>query len=367
MSYPSIDSLQKTLSNSVFTHTKDAKKAAGRALGTLIEIITYYLLREWNVYHNVAIERALPEFGNPSVTHNVEFTLHPITSSIHLEIPFQDKLTTVTIASYLSLDSSYTIKKNTLIDKNSVIKNACVIASNKDKIVIAHLEACSNTSASLEVVYQQDTPFAMFECKRVGVEEGNKKGPQTIEKAKQGAYVAQMTSALQKIRTEKGEKYGLIYENGLPVTAPYSELLHRIISMDTSIPNGFTLSVGVVSNHGNWFTSEDQNKELKVLADSYDWLLFLSDQGLAQFVTELLLNPKKEYQIIQDAFLSSYQEGKKSNTFTKVKIAYPAHVALIHYFHKNLSTIEGWFNVIAPMNASVDGLKSDLHKLIKKA
>ena len=50
----------------------------------------------------------------------------------------------------------------------------------------------------------------MFECKRVGVEEGNKKGPQTIEKAKQGAYVARTVSSLQKIRIDSGELHGVI-------------------------------------------------------------------------------------------------------------------------------------------------------------
>jgi hypothetical protein len=30
----------------VFGHTTDAKKAAGRALGTIVEIITFYLLKE---------------------------------------------------------------------------------------------------------------------------------------------------------------------------------------------------------------------------------------------------------------------------------------------------------------------------------
>ena len=53
--------------------------------------------------------------------------------------------------------------------------------------------------------------YAIFECKRVGVEEGSKKGPQTIEKAKQGAYVARTASSLQKIRTDSGEKFGIIY------------------------------------------------------------------------------------------------------------------------------------------------------------
>ena len=49
----------------------------------------------------------------------------------------------------------------------------------------------------------------MFECKRVGIEEGMTKGPQTIEKAKQGAYVARMASSLQKIRSESGEMQGI--------------------------------------------------------------------------------------------------------------------------------------------------------------
>lgn len=41
MSYQSIDTLQNTLKDTVFSHTKDAKKAAGRALGTMVELVTY--------------------------------------------------------------------------------------------------------------------------------------------------------------------------------------------------------------------------------------------------------------------------------------------------------------------------------------
>ena len=47
-------------------------------MGTLVEIITYYALKGWGFSENVAIERPLPEFGNPSISHNVEFSLHPI-------------------------------------------------------------------------------------------------------------------------------------------------------------------------------------------------------------------------------------------------------------------------------------------------
>ncbi|GEM_PF-5863407 len=44
MSYPSVDLLQKVLTQKVFHYAKDSKKAAGRALGTLVEIITFYAL-----------------------------------------------------------------------------------------------------------------------------------------------------------------------------------------------------------------------------------------------------------------------------------------------------------------------------------
>jgi hypothetical protein len=41
--------LQTTLAESVFRYAVDRKKAAGRALGTLVEIVTFYTLRAWNL------------------------------------------------------------------------------------------------------------------------------------------------------------------------------------------------------------------------------------------------------------------------------------------------------------------------------
>lgn len=58
MACPSVDRLQKMLAEDVFHYAKDAKKASGRALGTLIEIITFYLLKSWGLEHQVAIERS---------------------------------------------------------------------------------------------------------------------------------------------------------------------------------------------------------------------------------------------------------------------------------------------------------------------
>ena len=67
MSYPSVDALQRVLVESVFHYAQDRKKAAGRALGTLVEIITYYALKGWGFRENVAIERPLPELDRKSV------------------------------------------------------------------------------------------------------------------------------------------------------------------------------------------------------------------------------------------------------------------------------------------------------------
>ena len=45
MAYESVDKLQNALGEKVFHYTQDKKKAAGRALGTMIEITTYYLIK----------------------------------------------------------------------------------------------------------------------------------------------------------------------------------------------------------------------------------------------------------------------------------------------------------------------------------
>jgi len=366
MAYKSIDELQKTLSGDVFKYTKDAKKAAGRALGTLIEIITYYLLREWGLASCVSIERGLEEYGNSEITHNVEFSLHPRFEIGTFAFSNPSKITTKEIAKRLSLNDTYQVKSNNVLDSENVVKNACVIAENETYCILANCENKLRDNYRISVNRQNKSPFAMFECKRVGVEEGAKKGPQTIEKAKQGAYVANATSSLQKIWNDKGERYGVIYKDGTAVIKPYFELLNELIHSEEKTPKNFILSIGVVSNHGNWFTSDDMNKELKVLAQSYDWLLFLTDDGLAQFVTELLLNPPKEYMCVRNAFLASYEAGKKRNVFTKVRMNQEAHQALIHYFSKNITKVEQWFNVIAPQHHAIKILKEDLLNLMIK-
>ena len=367
MSYESIDTLQKVLSEQVFAHTKDSKKAAGRSLGTIIEIITYYLLKEWGLSDSISIERGLEEYGNASITHNVEFTLHPLFQTHDVCINDFCPITASKILREISLDKSFIKKNNTLLDKEYTLRNACNIAENSLFMLLATIVDNQQNKPLIRTYLQHKKPYAMFECKRVGVEEGNKKGPQTIEKAKQGAYVAQNTSSLQKIRNKEGVRTGIIYKNDTPIIKPYSDLLQMIIdSEDSDLLRDFTLSIGIVSNHGNWFTDENQNKELKVLAQSYDWLLFLSDKGLAMFITDLILFPEPKYQVVQQAFLNSYREDKKSNTFTKVKMNLNAHYALCDYFNNNINKIEQWFNIITPQNKSIRQLKQELYTLKNK-
>lgn len=367
MSYESVDKLQNLLADNVFSYTNDKKKAAGRALGTFLEIITYYLIKSWKLDTFAAIERPLPEFANSEITHNVEFTLHghrKIGESTYesTDIPISGS----TIVKKLNLADSISKQKSVmLIDKDNVLRNACTLLSNEKRIINSYVDSSENSYSVYELFSK---PFAMFECKRVGVEEGSKKGPQTIEKAKQGSYVARTVSALQRIRKSNGTLAGFLQKSETEyIIDDYYKLLSNVIkSEEKALLENFILTVGVVSNHGNWFTSENPNKELKVLAQSYDWLIFLTDKGISEFITDLLISPNKDYSAIKQAFQKSYSADKKGNVFTKVKMDYSSDVALCNYFTKNISKIENWFNIISPKNKTLLDLKKELSVLSKK-
>ena len=367
----SIDALQQALARNVFHYAKDSKKAAGRALGTLVEIVTFYLLKTWGHENNTVIERRLPEYGNPEITHNVEFSLHP--SREAFEITFSKDSLPITARKILRhLDSSLwensKPKSTTLLSSNGILRNACTLYEDEDKLLIAYLGKATRARYQVSVNQLMPHPFAMIECKRVGVEEGVKKGPQTIEKAKQGAYVARTISSLQKIRMSDGSVYGVLHLSGKEILCePYTVFLKRIIQSNRRVfLRDFTLTVGVVSNHGNWFTSDNHNKELKVLTQSYDWTLFLTDTGLSEFVDSLLIRPSKRFSSIQRAFIQSYEGTKGNNKFTKVNIEHKADIALQQYFEKNLRKIESWFNVISPSGRSIGQLNKELSRLSSK-
>jgi hypothetical protein len=363
MSYQSVDTLQQVLVEKAFHYADDRKKAAGRALGTLVEIITYYALKGWGFRENVAIERPLAEYKNPAITHNVEFSLHPIFR--RQIIPLQEftlPLTTTKLrGALIKLEFAHedlVAKAAQVLSNQGVLRNACTFGESLDAFCIASVDEMKDNQCALTVSVLSRQPFAIFECKRVGVEEGMKKGPQSIEKAKQGAYVARAVSALQKVRYANGQIGGVIQlADGTLYHKPYVELLEETIrSDDPAMLRDFILTVGVVSNHGNWFTGEDHNKELKVLAQSYDWLLFLTDQGLAEFVSELLLNPAPELTDARTAFLQSYGPKASANRFTKVKMDVKADIVLRHYFSVHANKIKSWFNIITPKGQNLEKL-----------
>lgn len=288
MSYPSVDKLQKVLTQKVFHYAKDSKKAAENS-----------------------------------------------------------------------------IKTSALLSNDLVLRNSCTVCDCGETFLNAYLDSLGKKTGRYSVATLRRRPFAIFECKRVGVEEGMRKGPQTIEKAKQGAYVARAVSALQKIRLTDGSMGGLIQtRDGSFRYGDYYKLMAEIIaSGDPELLSRFILTVGVVSNHGNWFTSENHNKELKVLAQSYDWLLFLTDAGIAQFIDELLLHPAAELAAARKAFLASYTGKKGVNQFTKVQVALGADAALQSYFRSHVKAVEGWFNIIAPAGKNLSVLKDELNTL----
>jgi hypothetical protein len=372
MTYKSIDRLQKVLASEVFNHTNDPKKAAGRALGTLVEIITYYILKTWGLNAHISIERGLEEYGNPDITHNVEYSLHPIIRSSEVTVTKSEKAITANVIlkalEATGFDLTGLIRKSNCLLNKGVLRNACTIAASDNSFLLASIKADRGDKFYLHIYEQNKKPYTILECKRVGVEEGMNKGPQTIEKAKQGAYVAKTASSLQKIRTETGKLHGIIYKSdGTYLIKPFAALMKEIISSnDRELLRRFILTVGIVSNHGNWFTSENPNKELKVLAQSYDWLLFLTDNGLSEFIDSLLLHPAKKYAIIRDTFLSSYAEKKQKNQFTKVQMNLEADVILLDYFSRNIEAVESWFNIVSPQNKTLAELKGNLNELKNK-
>ena len=361
----SVEDTQQWLTDKVFQHTKSPRKASGRAMGTLVEIITYYLIREWGFGDDLSIETALPEYGERSITHNVEYSVHPIIKKYVVEIP-NASISAGSVIRALQQQHGVTVdnpSNGTILSSDGIMKNGRLLNKDAKTRFVANVV----DRHTVTVIIQRETPYMIFECKRVGRDAKNNRGPQAIEKAKQGSYVAKTVSSLQKIRDRYGKLQGVIYDNNnKPIIKPYNQMISELInSVDSEHLKNFILTVGVVSNHGNWFTDKNQNKEMKVLAESYDWLLFLTDDGLTEFINNTVLN-KSKYPATYNAFTTSYAENKSGNRFTKVNMIYDAHVELARYFKTNRTRIESWFNVITPHDTNVSVLIEHLTKLQKK-
>jgi hypothetical protein len=380
--YESIDRLQGALAGRFFSRAADRKKAAGRALGTIVEILTYFVLREWGLIPWTAIEQRLPEYGNAEITHNVEFSLHPLIASIEVPFPepvaenLQRTLTSTGLSKHSAevralVDDSDRV--NTAILRGGVQRNCTVIAKDisSESFVTAQIEQLA-AGPVIRVQRLHAKPFAMIECKRVGVEEGQKKGPTTIEKAKQGAYVASRVSSIQRVANGIGEPIAVVFAGDQITThGPYAETLDRVIKEGTVDELlGVVLTIGVVSNHGNWFTGSNLNKELKVLRQSYDWLLFLKDDAITEFITDAIIEPLKGMEPVAAAFSTTYdylpETKPKGSLFTKVTMDTHAYAAMCRYVSDRTTHIEeDWFEMLSE-GRELGTLKTELKVLAQR-
>lgn len=138
MAYESVDKLQNALGEKVFHYTQDKKKAAGRALGTMVEIITYYLLKTWGFNNSTSIEKGLVEYGNEDISHNVEYSLHPIIAEYEI-IVLKDgnSITASKILKALKekTDISYFVKKTTIFLISTIFLETHVLLVNQKKLI----------------------------------------------------------------------------------------------------------------------------------------------------------------------------------------------------------------------------------------
>ncbi|MFM7098181.1 MAG: hypothetical protein ACKO16_12280 [Gemmataceae bacterium] len=376
MPYESIDKIQIALAKSVFKNKGDKKKAAGRALGTIVELITYFWLKKHGFRNDLSIEHKLFEFGNSEIRHNVEFGLHPIVDEKKIIINHNSGVSLTakkfkkSLATLPDLESfeGIAFEGENIVDKNNLIKNSNVVFKNDDFFVTLNVDSINAKSNEISVTATRLNvdPYAIVECKRVGIEDGARKGPTTIEKAKQGAYVAKHSSKLQKIKDENGVAYGVIpVGDGKFNIEEYHVLLKKLIdSKDPVKLKSIVLTVGITSNHGNWFTASNMNKELKVLEQSYDWLLFLKDAALVEFVNDLILN---KIGPTNKAFRYTYSGNRKKNEpnrLTKSKILYEAFYEIDNYFGNHWTKInDHWFEILGPNKRAIAHLVEELKNL----
>ena len=168
MVYESVDKLQNALVEQVFHYTQNKKKAAGRALGTIVEIITYYLLKTWGFNNSTSIERGIIEYGNEDISHNVEYSLHPIINDFIVNLPNNgNSITANKILKELGkqIDTTrFTKKNNNLLDKHNILRNACTKVKMDIKADEALLKYFSNNINNIETWFNIITPEKKSIC-----------------------------------------------------------------------------------------------------------------------------------------------------------------------------------------------------------
>lgn len=161
--YASVDALQNFLAAEVFHHAGSGKKAAGRALGTLVEVITFYLIESWGLRHSLVIEKALAEYGYPEITHNVEYTLHPVLQTSRHRFP-------IGMASISGNRLRRSIQESSGVEplqgpatsllSGGILRNCYVVHRPDGRLVVAHLERKTRDATVVRLATLHDKPYA---------------------------------------------------------------------------------------------------------------------------------------------------------------------------------------------------------------
>jgi hypothetical protein len=370
----SVDDVQKILMDKIFSKSEASKKAAGRALGTIQEIIVWLLLDAHGLGNRTILEYRLPEYARPHITHNVEFSINPqrkveqvrLESELHKTIKLPQSIIDRHSVQKTSLNRSVRV-----IDHNSQFQRPVRLINPSFVKNVEEWQAdalyfgqyIDNNQGS--VVSVSKMPVAFIESKRVGLEVGTTTGPQTIEKAKQGSYTALRCSKLQKVFLPK-MTCGVIAKNvGEQIKLrPYDEVWEEIIaSKDIELLNGIIRSVIFLSDHINWYVNGIAKKDLTILQQSYDWTIWINDQGLVNFVTDCILGNEEVF----GAFSRNYTERTPGSLgfFTKNRIDDRVYRILLSYFNRNLQRIlKDWLCVLGPSGKQFSDLVTELKVIL---
>lgn len=363
-----VDEVQKRLQEEIFKDRVDTKKAAGRALGTIQEIIVWFLLETHDLGVRTLLEYQLPEYGSNDILHNVEFSVHPLRSIDSLPLKGTKNLS---LRLPNKIINQHSKQKENLVSRVNVLEthrqfgrkvrlvNRCFVKNRVDwDYEEVYLGRYKNQNEG-ELVTISKTPIAFIESKRVGLEEGTTTGPQTIEKAKQASYVALRSSKLQKIFHSSGVKGVIEMPDGKTIIDSYEKLWNDLIKKgETEMLRGVIRSIIFLSDHINWYVKGVEKKDLRILKQSYDWTIWIEDKGLAGFVEEFLLTDG----VVRDVFYKNYVERKKGGAlFTKNRLDDEVYSILFDFFQKNAKKIkETWLKVLTPKDRTFDDLVKEL-------
>jgi len=361
-SFGAIDEAQMALANEIFDSRESPKKAAGRAIGTLQEILAYSVLHHYELDSRTYLEYPLPEQGLEEVTHEVEFSIHPKVGERGAEISGR-KHENATLsdldASSLYDSKANRLKKPTLVHHDDdgwdrirtnpgLLKQDDLKNWEYDSIPIAYYN-----NGNKKIVLLDPQPIGFIECKRVGLEEGTTSGPQTIEKAKQATLVAFRTSRLQKIITSDGKK-GLLIDDDHVEVGNFEELWEDTLSEgDPEELRGVVRSVLFFSNHGNWYPQDNEGKGVKMIKSSFDWAVWVEDEGLIELI-EFVLNDTD----MRNAFNLHVESSE--TILTKSKFESDARESMLEFVSSNWDRIsEDWFTVLEPEGKSIEDLMDE--------